>query len=388
MPSNPRPSLRELFASFLRLGATSFGGPSMVVYIRKLTVEKKQWLDTEVFGAGVALCQMIPGATAMQAAAYVGLKTRGVPGAAASFVGFGLPAFVLMMVLAAVYTRTRDLALVVSVFGGLQAIIVAIIANAALSFGRAILKKWSAAAVALAAAAMFGLKVNPILVILLSGAAGFAMSGPNPPDSRGSQSPQHGRRNTKPLLFILFGSATGLLLLYFFDRALFHLAALTLRIDLFAFGGAYASVPLMLHEIVEVRHWIDRHTFMNGIVIGQVTPGPIVLTATFIGFLLGGPLGGVVATIGILLPSFVVLVGVSPFYDRLRTSPSFNKVIGGVLCSFVGLLVTVAVRFALDVHWDPFHSLLAGGALAALLMRIDILWVVLAGTIISAAAFA
>jgi chromate transporter len=337
----------------------------MVVYIRKLTVEKKQWLDTEVFGAGVALCQMIPGATAMQAAAYVGLKTRGVPGAAASFVGFGLPAFVLMMVLAAVYTRTRDLALVVSVFGGLQAIIVA-----------------------LAAAAMFGLKVNPILVILLSGAAGFAMSGPNPPDSRGSQSPQHGRRNTKPLLFILFGSATGLLLLYFFDRALFHLAALTLRIDLFAFGGAYASVPLMLHEIVEVRHWIDRHTFMNGIVIGQVTPGPIVLTATFIGFLLGGPLGGVVATIGILLPSFVVLVGVSPFYDRLRTSPSFNKVIGGVLCSFVGLLVTVAVRFALDVHWDPFHSLLAGGALAALLMRIDILWVVLAGTIISAAAFA
>jgi chromate transporter len=159
------------------------------------------------------------------------------------------------------------------------------------------------------------------------------------------------------------------------------------RIDLFAFGGGFASVPLMFHEIVEVRHWMDSQTFMNGIVLGQVTPGPIVITATFVGYLLGGPLGGVIATIGIFLPSFILVVVISPYFDRLRTSPSFNKAIGGVLCSFVGLLLTVTIRFALNVHWDLPHILLAGSALVALLLKVDILWVVIVGTIISVIMF-
>jgi chromate transporter len=99
IPSPPQPSLSELFWSFFRLGLTAFGGPSMVAYIRKMCVEQKGWLDTETFNQGVALCQMIPGATAMQSTAFVGLKTRGVPGAAVCFIGFGLPAFLMMMIL-------------------------------------------------------------------------------------------------------------------------------------------------------------------------------------------------------------------------------------------------------------------------------------------------
>ena len=96
---NKTPAIQELFLSFLRLGLTAFGGPAMIAYIRRMAVEKKHWLDPETFKAGVALCQVIPGATAMQAAAYVGLKARGAMGAAAAFVGFGLPAFLFMMVL-------------------------------------------------------------------------------------------------------------------------------------------------------------------------------------------------------------------------------------------------------------------------------------------------
>jgi chromate transporter len=132
---------------------------------------------------------------------------------------------------------------------------------------------------------------------------------------------------------------------------------------------------------------MDSQTFMNGIVLGQVTPGPIVITATFIGYLLSGPLGGVISTIGIFLPSFLLVIGISPYFDRLRASPSFNKVISGVLCSFVGLLFSVTIRFALNVHWDLFHILLASGALVALLLKVDILWVVVIGTIISVIIF-
>jgi chromate transporter len=101
------PSLEELFLSFLRLGLTAFGGPSMVAYIRQMAVDKRRWLDADAFDGGVALCQAIPGATAMQTAAYVGLRARAVAGAAASFVGFGLPAFGLMLALSALYARTH-----------------------------------------------------------------------------------------------------------------------------------------------------------------------------------------------------------------------------------------------------------------------------------------
>jgi len=162
------------------------------------------------------------------------------------------------------------------------------------------------------------------------------------------------------------------------------MAILMFRIDLTAFGGGFASVPFMQHEIVGVRNWMDNQTFMNGIALGQITPGPIVITATFIGYVLWGPVGGAIATISVFLPSFVMVIGTSPWFDRLRYSPSFNKVIGGVLCSFVGLLLTVAIRFGTNVHGDLYHTVLGSGALTALLLKVDILWVVAAGTIISA----
>jgi chromate transporter len=164
---------------------------------------------------------------------------------------------------------------------------------------------------------------------------------------------------------------------------LFDLAALMFRIDLFAFGGGFASVPLMFHEIVGVRGWLDGPTFLDGIVLGQVTPGPIVITATFVGYLLYGPLGGLIATAGVFSPSFLMVIGLAPYFDRLRSSRRFNQAIGGVLCSFVGLLATVALRFAWNIPWDVPRALLAGVAFIALLRKVDILWVVVLGAIVS-----
>jgi len=156
------------------------------------------------------------------------------------------------------------------------------------------------------------------------------------------------------------------------------------KIDILAFGGAFASVPLMFHEIVEVRSWMDASTLLNGIVLGQFTPGPIVMTATFVGYLVHGILGAVIATIAIFLPSFLILIGIAPWFDRVRSSPWFSRAILGIVCSFVGLLFTVTIRFALNVQWDWPHLVLGVAAFAALLLKVDILWVVLAGTAISA----
>jgi chromate transporter len=120
----------RLFLSFLRLGLTSFGGPAMVAHIKEFAVVRNKWLDEATFRNGVALCQAIPGATMMQLAAYVGLKTRGVGGALLSFIGFGMPAFALMLTFAVLYEQSHNIAQIISLFNGLQVIVVALVAHA------------------------------------------------------------------------------------------------------------------------------------------------------------------------------------------------------------------------------------------------------------------
>jgi chromate transporter len=156
-----------------------------------------------------------------------------------------------------------------------------------------------------------------------------------------------------------------------------------LKVDLFAFGGGFGSVPLMFHEVVNVRNWLDSKTLMEGIALGQVTPGPIVITATFIGYLTHGLPGAVVATIAIFSPSFLMLIMIMPFFDRMKASPSFQRAMKGILASFAGLLLFVLLKFAFAVHWDWLKSLLGLAAFAALLKKVDILYIVLTGTLLS-----
>jgi chromate transporter len=378
----PRPSLALLFASFLRLGITSFGGPAMIAYIRRMTVEQKRWLDDPTFRAGVALCQVIPGATAMQMAAYVGLRTRGAVGAATTYIGFGLPAFLIMISLSALYVRMHNLPIVVSVFSGLQAIIVAIIANATISFGRNYLKLRRDMAIVSIAAGMFILGMNPILVILLAALIGLLAYRDQPFQPKSVYLVEI-PKTTRPLISIISASVVGLVLLFILQPKLFDMAALMMRIDLFAFGGGFASIPLMLHEFVEVRSWVDSSTFMNGIALGQITPGPIVITATFVGYILYGPVGAVIATLSIFLPSFLMVIGTVPYYDRFSSSPMFNRAINGIFCSFVGLLASAAFHFAVSMPHNVFHMATAAAAFIALFYGVEILWVVLMGAMIS-----
>ena len=373
------PSLGGLFVSFLRLGATAFGGPAMVAYIRQMAVDRKGWLNASTFDDGVALCQAVPGATAMQTAAYVGLNVRGVSGAAASYIGFGLPAFGLMMALSVLYERTHNLPAVVSAFSGLQAIVVAIVANAAVTFGRTTLKTWRQVPITALAVALFGDGINPFLVVVLSALLGCWLLKEQTSVASAPASSARMPQTIKPVLFILCGAAFLLAAVFLFNRRLFDLTTMMVRIDLFAFGGGFASVPLLFNEVVTARQWLDGPTLSDGIVLGQVTPGPIVITATFVGYLLHGPIGAVVATFGVFLPSFLILVAVAPHFDRLRTSPVFARLIGGALCAFPGLLLIVTVHFAQGVKWDVPRLLLAVAAFVALRLGTNILWVVLAG---------
>jgi chromate transporter len=139
----------------------------------------------------------------------------------------------------------------------------------------------------------------------------------------------------------------------------------------------------MFNEVVHVRHWMDTQTFMDGIALGQITPGPIVITATFVGYQVAGLPGAIAATIGIFSPSFIMVNLAVPYFDRLQRSVVFKRALRGVLVCFVGLLLAVTIRMGLAVSWSFLSFAIAAAAFAALRFGIDILWVALAGVVVS-----
>ncbi|HSB51291.1 MAG TPA: chromate efflux transporter [Dissulfurispiraceae bacterium] len=379
------PSATELFMSFLRLGMTAFGGPAIIAQIRDLTIEKRGWLSEESFADGLALCQTLPGPIVVNVAAYVGLRVGGLAGMIASFGGFLLPAFLLLLALSAAYRETSTLPVTVSLFSGLQLIVVAIILNAMLTFGRVTFRGFRDVFIAiLSAAALLG-NVSPFVVIIGAACAGALLH--PAPGLMMTSAHGHSTRYLKDSAGLLACFVTALGLLYATDHALFDLAVVMPKIVFFSFGGGYTTLPLMFHEVVEARSWLDGKTFMDGIALGQVTPGPVLITATFVGYLFKGIPGAIVGTLGIFCPGLVLVTAMLPFYDRLKSSPSFMKATRGVLAAFVGLLLYVGVKFGGQVPWDAARVLFGLGALAALIRKIDVLYLVLAGGILSLVLF-
>lgn len=367
----------QLFLHFFRLGCTAFGGPAMIAQIREMAVSRYQWLDREMFGQGLALCQTIPGATAMQMAAYVGLRHGGFWGSVAAYTGFGLPAFCIMTVLAALYQRGHSLAQVIALFAGMQVAVVALMVNATLVFGRPLVphpREWG---LGLAMAAALAVGLSPILAILASAAAGLVLF--HPRDQAGTDKrsalPPNMLRGLLPALLLggLVLLLTGLLAVV--NPPLCTLAVMMLKIDLLAFGGGYGSVPLMFNEVVLNHQWLSAETLMDGIALGQITPGPIVITAAFVGYLKASFLGALVATAAIFSPSLIILLALAPTFDRLRHNSLFQRATKGIQVSFAGLLLAVTVRFAIAVPWDLVRVALFLGIALALWRNIALYWI-------------
>ncbi len=350
----------------------------MVHYIGELATQRKRWLSREEFREGAALCQSIPGATAMQTAAYVGLRAGGVGGAAAAYVGFALPAAFLMLAASMAYGRAVSLAAVQATFLGFHAVIVALAANAALRLGRAHFRSALDALIALACTLALVARASPVVVIAGAALLSIALRQRRGPSAPPAGSPATGPRSgVRPVAALLAAGAAALVALLALAPRLGALAAICMKVDALAFGGGFASVPLMYREVVTARSWLDPKTFMDGIALGQVTPGPIVITATFVGYQVAGFAGALVATTAIFFPSFVLVLALAPSFSALRSHPWFDPGLHGALLSFVGLLVFVTVQFASAVAWTPGTGILAAASFGALVAGVDVLWVVL-----------
>jgi chromate transporter len=380
-------SLKLLFFRIFKLGATAYGGPAMITQIKETTVNRYGWVKEGEFMRGVALCQLIPGATMVQIVTYIGYRVRGIWGALTAAVAFVLPAFIVLLALSAIYFRYHSLWFIQALFKGLGAIVVAIILNACITFGRSILKDWKVILIAVLSFFAFFFQLNFVLIFVFAAAAGLLLRPKTPTMKAGppGKAPMEGKREKEYLIVVLLAAFICVLLLfsYLIDPRITNLSLGLSKIGALAFGGGFTAIPLIQYEMVDRFHWLSTKEFLDGIALGQVTPGPILITATFVGYKISGLLGAFMATVGVFFPSFFILVFLIPYHDRLRGVEKVRMMEQGVLGSFIGMLALVLYNFGKTSLVDLPSILVASGAFLAIYEKISLPYILLVGGMLS-----
>ncbi|MGC2691093.1 MAG: chromate efflux transporter, partial [Desulfobaccales bacterium] len=297
-----QPSIGKIARAFLHLGLTAFGGLAMLEPLRQICVDRQDWLRQEEFLDGLALCQMLPGATVVQLGTYVGYRLRRVSGAVIAAASFILPGFILMLALSFLYFRYTDISWVQAVSRGMSCVVIALLMQALWRLSQAIRKHWLDAVIALLALGAFGLRVNFLLVFLGAGLLRMTLGlwllpvrGPGNP-TVATVNPRLGRTLVLVTLALL-GVGLGVWGLRWLHPDLGRMARVFLKIGIVSFGGGYAMIPILQWDVVNAWHWLTLKEFMDGILLGFITPGPIIILATFVGYRVYGLWGAGVATI-------------------------------------------------------------------------------------------
>jgi chromate transporter len=378
------PSVGEIITAFLRLGVTAYGGLAMVEPIRQRVVKEKGWLNQKEFLDGLALCQMVPGATVVQLATYVGYRLRRTSGALAAAAGFILPAFVLMLGLSALYFTYGNIAWVKSVSRGLGVVVIALLLQAVWHLGQNVRKHWFDVGIALLALLALWLRANYIVVFVAAGLLRLILSLRRPGDQGAPPGPAPVQKLpvgtilthvslTFLVLAVLVGGVWRL------DPKLGLMVSTFFKIALVAFGGGYAMIPILQWDLVDHLGWLTLQQFLDGILLGFVTPGPIIITATFVGYWVKGLLGAIVATVAIFLPPILIIIFLTPFYQRIKEARLMRPVIQGILAALVGMLVLVTLQMGVVTLTDlKSLGLMGAASLALIVFKVNLLWIVVA----------
>ena len=380
--------LNLLFKRFLKLGAVAYGGPAMMGQIKQMVVGEYKWVKESDFLQGMALCQLIPGATMVQMVTYIGYRLRGFWGALLSSIAFVLPAFVALVILSALYFKMQTLPFIQVLFKVLGTIVIALILNAGISLGKSILKDWKIVLISVLSFAAFFYKLNILLVFLFAALAALLLRPKinQPKAASSSEKPEQEKKKGKDhlLLGLLAGLIlAGLLITYVLDPRLTYLCLILSKIGALAFGGGFTTIPLIQYEMVDRLNWLTTKEFLDGILLGQVTPGPILITSTFVGYKVSGLLGALMATIGVFFPSFFILVLLVPYHDRLRGMKTVRIIEQGILGSFIGMLGLVLYNFGRVSFVDIPSVIFAVVAFVALLKKVGLPYILLGGGIVS-----
>src|SRR6516162_6451312 len=331
--------MRELIAYFLRLGTLGFGGPiALVGYMQKDLIEERRWFFKDDYLQGLAFCQLSPGPLAAQLAIYLGWIRAGVWGGTLTGIAFVLPSFLMVVVLAALYVRFGSLPWIQGVFYGVGAAVIAIIARSAVKLVRTTLgQDWLLWFVFAAMAITTAWRESEIVwLFVVCGIAVMLIKAPPSTKSLAAAAVFPGSPGR--LISGVHGVATlgtiGALFLFF------------VKAGAFVFGSGLAIVPFLYGGVVGKFHWLSERQFVDAVAVAMITPGPIVITAGFIGYLVAGVLGAVAAAIAVFAPPyFFVLLG-APYYRRFAANPQVRAFVQGVTAAAVGAIAGAAFILA------------------------------------------
>lgn len=369
MRQNSKPALLKLLKDSFYIGAIGYGGPAILAQMKKTFTKDNDWATEKEFMESMSLAQILPGATGVSIMGYFGYKYKKFWGAILMPSFFILPATIAMLILSWLYFEYGSLPFIKPLFAGLGALVVALLLNALFVLGKSVygkvgLRDYKIFIISLAIfIGSYVLKVNTIWLIILAGIMGFIFfnfTNYSNTDNVTKKEATILRTSSKrkfvlldylPLLIIslivviiLIFPTTRTLFLNFFN------------IGAFAFGGGFTSIPLIQHIVVDQFNWVNFAQFRDGIAMGQITPGPVFITSTFIGYRVYGVLGALVSTMAVFMPSLILIVLLSSVHNKIKHLKIVRVVIKGFLAGFMGLIAAITIQFAIKslISWQTW----------------------------------
>lgn len=379
-PSGLRTHWREITAVFLKLGAMSYGGPAIMGMMQAELQEKRGWLSKENFVEGLALVNMLPGAGATQLGIFLGHTRAGWWGGLLAGVCFVLPALFIMLAMTLAYVEYAALPVMRGVFYGLAPVVVGIFAAAVWRLGRVAIKDAKQIVVALATAlALAFTPIGIIPLLLLAGALGVVFYGARRWGVAAvlvlvvTYAALHGLGGLMPAAS---SGATG-------AASVRDVAAFFFKVGAFSFGGGLSMLAFMQDQVVNQLHWLTQQQFLDGLALGQLTPGPILMVAAFVGYQTTGFSGAVAGALAIFMPSFILMLSILPVFERIKRITWMKAAMKGISPAVIGMIavamqqmlpkavpdwlpgVLLAATVLLMLKWrrGPLPLMLAGGAI-------------------------
>jgi chromate transporter len=350
--------MRELALLFLRLGATAFGGPAAhIAFMEEEVVHRRGWLTREEFLDLLGAANLIPGPNSTELAIHIGYRRGGWRGLFLAGACFILPASLIVFAIAWLYVRYARLPQAEALLYGIKPVIIAIVVDALWRLAKTAMRTYVLAFIAIAAVAASFLGVHELAVLFGAGVVMMLMR----------IRPRHATSLAVPLLPLFF----------FF-----------LKVGSVLFGSGYVLIAFLRGDLVERWGWLTEGQLLDAVAVGQITPGPLFTTATFVGYLLAGTSGAILATIGIFLPAFFFVAVSAPLVPRLRRSQTMAGFLDGINAAAVALMAVVTWSLGRAAIVD-FPTVVVAGIAAAVLWRwrLNSAWLVLAGGVVGLLVF-
>jgi len=360
-------SRRDIAGVFLKLGTIAFGGPAAhIAMMEEEIVVRRKWLSRQEFLDYLGATNLIPGPNSTELAIHIGHVCGGPIGLLIAGACFILPAALIVMAIAYLYVRFGQLPIAASALYALKPVVIAIVVQALVRLSRTAIKSRLLAATGLVAVAATALGANELVVLIGGGLIAAAAVRPA----------QFGA--PAPLFFPSVGVASATTT----SASLIAIFGLFAKTGAVLFGSGYVLLAFLRADFVDRLHWLTDRQLLDAIVVGQITPGPVFTTATFVGYVIAGWRGGVVATAGIFLPAFVFVAGSGPLIPRLRRSPTAGAALDGVTVASLALMTVVTWQLGRAALPDVVTWTIAGVSLLLLLRyRVNSVWLVVAGLV-------